>query len=209
MHLVRVDIPGLCSDALLQSIYAEVLRLRSGTVIFRVPTEPQFRINGWHMRQDEPIIVSTYDAARDRTVWNTGPGNLHPLDEFWAERFIVYAGDPSSGPIKTQTDKACVPNAATTPAVADLSNHNNQPKFSLEGTAGAWIPYGGGSRMCPGRHFAKEEVIVTSAMLLGAFEIELLGRNTAGQAIEPDMAYFMFGTMHPKGQIAGRMRRRT
>lgn len=78
--------------------------------------------------------------------------------------------------------------------------------FSIEGTTGSWIPYGGGTRMCPGRHFAKREMIVTMAMLLTAFDTELLVDENSW--IQPDLKYFMFGVMHPEGQIPARIRKR-
>jgi cytochrome P450 len=60
--------------------------------------------------------------------------------------------------------------------------------------------------MCPGRHFAKKELIVTMAMFLTTFDIELEPRD---DWIQNDAKYFMFGVMHPKGPIPARLRRRT
>lgn len=60
--------------------------------------------------------------------------------------------------------------------------------------------------MCPGRHFAKEEMIVTMAMFLTAFDIQLL--TDINSWIQPDLNYFMFGVMHPKGKIPARIRKR-
>lgn len=39
------------------------------------------------------------------------------------------------------------------------------PYFSLDGLNGSWIPYGGGFRACPGRHFAKREILMTLAVM--------------------------------------------
>jgi cytochrome P450 len=193
-----VDIPNLCSRPLLQSIYAEVLRLRSGTVINRVPTSSDFHIGGWHFKKGQQIIVSTYDTARDQSVWNQGTvDDPHSVNEFWPERFILYPDNPNSGPLLPT-----VAQQAKRTQVSTLS----EPTFSLDGTAGSWIPYGGGTRMCPGRHFAKKEMIVTMAMFLMAFDIELLTEE--GSWIQPDLNYFMFGVMHPKGKIPARIRKR-
>ncbi|KAJ5355380.1 uncharacterized protein N7496_012592 [Penicillium cataractarum] len=194
-----VDIPNLCSRPLLQSIYAEVLRLRSGTVINRVPTSNDFHIDGWHFKKDEQIIVSTYDTARDQYVWNQGSNdNPHSVEEFWPERFIVYPDNDNSGPVLRSIAQQQPKNTQN----AKIS----EPTFTLDGTAGSWIPYGGGTRMCPGRHFAKKEMIVTMAMFLTAFDIELLVDEKSG--IQPDLGYFMFGVMHPKGKIPARIRKR-
>lgn len=194
-----VDIPNLCSRPLLQSIYAEVLRLRSGTVINRVPTSSDFHIRGWHFKKGEQIIVSTYDSARDQFVWNQGTfDDPHSVNEFWPKRFILYPGNPNSGPV--------LPTVSQQQPKKTQDSTISEPTFSLDGTTGSWIPYGGGTRMCPGRHFAKKEMIVTMAMFLMAFDIELLTEKEAW--IQPDLNYFMFGVMHPKGKIPARIRKR-
>jgi cytochrome P450 len=189
---MNVDIVQICTDPLLQSIYAEILRVRTGTVLMRIPTESNFQIDGWHFRKDEPIIVSSYDTARDKSVWNAGTvDDAHPLDEFWEERFIIYPDKINSGPV----NQTVLP-----PKTYD------KPTFSLDGTSGSWLPYGGGSRMCPGRYFAREEITVAGAMFLAAFDVELL--TGSNKFVEPDMHYYMFGTMHPKGPIPARIRKR-
>lgn len=199
---LSVDIDNLCSQTLVQSIYAEVLRFHNGTVINRVPRVPALNLGGWHFRQDEPIIVSTYDTARDPTVWNQGAaGDLHPVDEFWPERFIVDPANASlRGPVIAQADEQSQ-NVERNEAASESGR-----RFTLDGTDGSWVPYGGGARMCPGRHFAKKELIVTMAMFLTAFDIELV--NAAPGGIQNDLSYFMFGVMHPKGAVPARIRRR-
>ncbi|KAH7324408.1 cytochrome P450 [Stachybotrys elegans] len=193
-----IDIDGLCQEPLIQSIYAEVLRVHNGTVVARVPQTTNFSIAGWRFPKDEAIMVSTYDTARSPYIWNQGtPENPHPVDEFWPERFILDPNDPSSGPVAPQA------NCEERPL--DPSNAPPQPRFSLDGTLGSWVPYGGGTRMCPGRHFAKKELIVSMAMFLTEFDIQLMPRDGW---IQDDKRYFMFGVMHPMGSIPARIRRR-
>lgn len=194
---MTVDIPNLCNQPLLQSIYAEVLRLHSGSVINRIPNCPDLQIGGWNLTQDQPVIVSTYNVGRDPTIWNQGTAeHPHSVEEFWAERFIIYPDDPHSGPVLKST------------AQHERDDKKAVPRFSLDGTAGSWVPFGGGTRMCPGKHFAKADMIVTTAMFLMAFDIELLTDGEAGSCITPDLTYFMFGVMHPEGKIRARIRRR-
>ena len=59
--------------------------------------------------------------------------------------------------------------------------------------------------MCPGRAFAKNEMLGSFAILSTKFGIELL---TSGQKIKPDMCFLSVGTMPPKGDIQFRIRRR-
>lgn len=61
-------------------------------------------------------------------------------------------------------------------------------------------------RLCPGRHFAKQEMISGAAIFLSAFDIQL--RVPDGFKSEVDRSYFAFGTMPPKGVIPAKIRRR-
>ena len=195
---ILVDATKLCDQPLLQSIYAEVLRLYSTNVLNRSPAS-DFRLGGWHFKKSEPIIISSYNAGRDASVWNQGIlDNPHSVDEFWARRFVWDPKDFNSGPVRSSVSSQQTSKEGHAQSI--------EPSFSLNGTAGAWIPYGGGLRMCPGRHFAKEEIILTSAIMLTSFDIELLGDPSS--FIEPDLDYFMFGVMPPKGRIAARIRKR-
>lgn len=138
-------------------------------------------------------------------VWNAGtPENPHPLDTFWADRFLIYSNDPMSGPARK--DILSVKGKHGGSRMMEEKSLETEPRFSLEGVAGGWIPYGGGQRMCPGRHFAKQEIIGTLALLLTHYEIEL--REPTKGAPECDMRFFPFGGLPPTKQIPFRMRRR-
>jgi len=143
------------------------------------------------------IIASSWHEQRDRNVWNEGPvkGVMHPIDEFWPERFITYPDDPNSGPRK--------PDPSKKPKVSD--DEQKEPFFSTESVTGSFLPYGGGLKMCPGRFYAKQEAICGIALLLSQYEIELVGNQKPPVA---NMEYFPFGVVPPKGKFPVRMRRR-
>lgn len=199
------DINKLCSGPLCQSIYAEVLRLRVAVLISRVAKE-DLNFDGWRIRKGERVSVSSTTEGLDPLVWNAGTeSNPHPLATFWADRFLVYPDDENSGPLRKQSgDPSASAKSAT--AVDKDSEGSAQPKFSMTGLTNSWIPYSGGPRHCPGRHFAKQEMIVMAAIMTAAFEIEL--KTEPGWVPESDPGYFGFGTMPPKGAIPCRMRRR-
>jgi hypothetical protein len=46
--------------------------------------------------------------------------------------------------------------------------------FSATGTGGKMFPYGGGRSICPGRVFAKQEILASVAMILLEFEFEFV-----------------------------------
>ena len=193
------DIPKLCNRPLLQSIYTEVLRLYTSVMIVRSAEHTNVTVEDWNFPKNSLITISSRVAHMDKEVWSTGHENLHPPNEFWAERFLVFSHDPSSGPFVDRFRN-----------VRPYASKNNlfpeEPKFSFGGAAGAWIPYGGGDKMCPGRHFAKQEILLTFATLCSAFDIEL--RTDVKSGPYPDLKFYGLGVLPPRGKIPFRIRRR-
>lgn len=194
----------LCSGPVLQAIYAETLRLRVIVVIGRKADE-DLNFCGWDIRKGETVSVSNMIEAMDETVWNTGSeSDPHPIDTFWADRFLVYPNDPTSGPLR-QPKSSKEPHS-TQKADESLSpDSRGAPEFSLAGVTNSWVPYSGGPRLCPGRHFAKQEMISAAAMMMAAFDIKL---SENCQRPSNDAKYFGFGTLPPDSKIPCRMRRR-
>jgi cytochrome P450 len=193
-HVPVFDINKLCSGPLCQSVYAETLRLRVQVMVQRTAVQ-DIDFCRWAIKKGEKISICSANEALDERVWNTGSeSDPHPLDEFWADRFLIYPNDPTSGPLKPRE-------AAEIPEKVD---ERGTPRFSLEGLGTNWIPFSGAPRLCPGRHFAKQEMISGTAIMLAAFEIELMTRKKP----ENDKTYFGFGTLPPKGKITCRIRRR-
>ena len=60
--------------------------------------------------------------------------------------------------------------------------------------------------MCPGRHFAKLEMISSLAIILTLFDVEIANAMTEIPA--NNMEGFGFGTLWPKEKLPVRMRRR-
>ena len=201
------DINALSNQPLLQSIYAETLRLRVALIITRTP-EQDFRIGEWLFPSSTTIALSSRTGAMNPNVWNAGtPEDPHPLDTFWADRFLKYENEPTSGPLRrdTSTVKEIFGHSNTIDEDDRRGKFARKPYFSMEGVAGGWIPFGGGQRMCPGRHFAKQEIIGTLVTLLTHFEIKL--KEVVKQP-ECDMRYFPFGGLPPTKKIPFSMRRR-
>jgi len=171
------DWTNLCNEPLLQSIYAETLRLHVAIFILRSSERKDVNIRGWLIPRSAPILVSGYNAQMNPEDWQTkGDPNIRPVGDFWAERFLQ--------PSKSGEDLV----------------------FSLKGCAGTWLPYGGGQRMCPGRHFAKLEMISSLAIILTIFDVEIADAISGIPANE--MKGFGFGALWPKGKLPVRMRRR-
>jgi cytochrome P450 len=77
-------------------------------------------------------------------------------------------------------------------------------EFCTRDVEGSWMPYGSGWNMCPGRHFAKLQAILTVAHLVSAFDCERVGDDRVGMS----MANFGIGILGPDRKVPVRMRRR-
>lgn len=200
---VRFDATTLCAQPLLQSIYAETLRLRVALLINRTGQLSDVRLGPWRFPRNSPIAVSTLAAAQNPRVWNDADGK-HPVDTFWAHRFVIDPSDPRSGPLALEARHRLEEEKAK---YQDETLENPKKRFSVEGLQGGWIPYGAGQFMCPGRHLAKQEMIGSFAMFYSSYEVQLCTPDDWKP--QPDLTYFATGTMPPLGQIPFRVRRRS
>ena len=215
------NIDKLVRQPLLQSVYAETLRLRVHVYMTRCPERKSLEINGWTFPKDKVVLVSSTPAHLDESAWNCGRNGSKPLHQFWAERFLIYPNDPHSGPqrripprdpptprppeAKAQANASANPKPINETEEAN-DHHHPAPEFSLRGMSGSWIPYGGGPRACPGRHFAKREIMTTCALMASMFDVEILADD---EALEMNAADYGLGTLRPVGKVPFRIRRRS
>jgi cytochrome P450 len=84
---------------------------------------------------------------------------------------------------------------------------SDQLIFSTKELDGAWIPYGGGPRQCPGRHFAKRQILLTAALMVTLFDCEI---SEEGMDIKEDLSLKGFGSgvSHAAGKVPVLMRAR-
>jgi len=202
-----VDVEKLCSRPLLQSIYMETLRLRSSAGSVRQPIQDGFTIGNWSFKKTGILFMMPWLSHRDTTFWNTGrDDDPHSVDEFWAERFLEYPGEPWSGPIR-KNDKPEAYRVSGKKPLPKTADDDKKAKLVTSGIQGHYLPYGGGIKMCPGRFFAKQEMMAAIAVLLRACDIELLDRVGA-ERLRNSMSRFPFGTLVPDAKIPIRVRKR-
>ncbi|KAI0169136.1 cytochrome P450 [Hypoxylon sp. FL1284] len=184
----RFNVEQLLRLPVLQAVYAETLRLRMHFYIIRMADRTDMKIRDWVIPRRKVIVTSTTVAHMDSQAWSTGLNNERPVDNFWVGRFLQYPSNSSDS--------------------KDVQLHDAPPPtFSTKDLEGSWIPYGGGPRQCPGRHFAKRQILLTTALFIRLFDCEITGE---GGNVQEDFTLKGFGggVSHPAGKVPARIRRR-
>ncbi|KAI0440052.1 cytochrome P450 [Xylaria telfairii] len=189
------DMKKLTTRPLLQSTYAEVLRFYVGVAISCSTGYQEIDLANYTIPRNSLIMTYSRAMALDTEAWMRAGRILRkPLEEFDAERFLVGLGwkgpGGSSGPETIRTE--------------DISSR----RFSTDGLQGLWVPYGGGDHTCPGRHLAKQQMLVTFALLLLEFDMEILTDSMAVGKVKPDMRFALFGSLPPDTKVGFRIRKK-
>ncbi|KAK7920062.1 hypothetical protein PG985_008084 [Apiospora marii] len=150
--LTDIDIAALVKLPLLNSVYSECLRLRSSIPISRRLREDVV-IDGYTLRKDSFLLAPSWLSHINEAVWAPRPSRSHtslPMDS------------------KTYND---LPGAREFWAERFLYLEATRTKVKL----GDYCPYGGGSVICPGRFFAKHEILAAVAMVVTRFDLDFQG----------------------------------
>ncbi|MCJ1323140.1 hypothetical protein MMC15_008493 [Xylographa vitiligo] len=159
-----LDIQKLTALPLLTSVYTETLRLSMSFNVMRNVQE-SFDLDGYTIQKGALVQVPTLVAHYDEDVW---AAEKHPASEFWAERHIKYTDE---------TD--------------DRGHVVRKRVFAMAGRSGSYFPYadgtflrhaGGGNLICPGRHFAKQQIMLTAGLLVSKFDLEFVAWTMPGGA---------------------------
>ncbi|KAB2110774.1 hypothetical protein AG0111_0g2155 [Alternaria gaisen] len=172
----------LSARPLLQSLHAETTRMYSSNLAVREVTAPTYMLDEkYTIPKGTEVYLSHKYNGQFTPGWKAArpQATAKPLDTFWAERYLV----------------------------SGSGNDDKRGKFSDAGLSGNWTSFGGGEHKCPGRHFARNIGIVTLAIFMGEFEIEVVDMEGA-RALDPGNKKKAFGTMRPKQKIAARIRKR-
>ncbi|KAL9069710.1 MAG: hypothetical protein Q9157_006060 [Trypethelium eluteriae] len=173
---LEFDVEQLVRQPVVQAIYAETLRLRVNGILMRKTPMNGLIVNEDFVPGEKLILTASTAAHMDPRVWGVGIGQNRSPYEFWPGRFLKH-----------------------------VRGVNRGVDFSMTGTAGSWMPFGGGTHMCPGRFFAKREVILSMAQMVTLYDCDILSDKGAQKM---DGRTFGLGTLGPAGKVPVRLRRR-
>ncbi|PHH90234.1 hypothetical protein CDD83_4202 [Cordyceps sp. RAO-2017] len=184
----RFDTSRLLTLPLLQSVYVETLRLHVAVLITRQLIEP-IHVGPYQLRKGAWLQAPPNFSHLDDALW--GADSSHPASEFWAKRHVV----------EEETEEAVT------------GQRIQKQKFVMEARPSEFFPFGGGHTMCPGRNLARQEIMMTIAMIVSRFDIEFVhwvdknGGISTGLPRD-DTKYYGFGAMPPDRDARIRWRRR-
>lgn len=191
---INLDINVLTVQPLLLSLYQEVLRryvdvlvARKAEQDFRLPldsTTPEGKPHMLLVKKGETIITPNIVSQNDPDFFMDPPA-----DVFDPERFLVPATEN-----KVSKD-------------ASGNEYSDEYTFSTATVSHKFWPYGGGKTICPGRVFAKQEILATVAVILLGLKVSV--ENPKEYKI-PGFAkvYGGSGTIPPRGDVRMRLRMR-
>ncbi|KAI8262806.1 Cholesterol 7-alpha-monooxygenase [Colletotrichum sp. SAR11_239] len=180
-----IDVTKLLALPLLQSVYAETLRLHVSINVTREVMEP-LEWDGYVLPKGSLVQAPTQIGLQDESVWGV---EGHPASIFWAERHIKYVNKED-----------------------ELGNVKMAMEFSMAGRPSDYFPYGGGVSMCPGRFFAKQEIMLVAAMIVSSFEIEFIewvtfDGDSSDRPAEDEKSAIGSGAVSPDRDMKVRWRR--
>ncbi|KAK0648463.1 cytochrome P450 [Cercophora newfieldiana] len=133
---------------LLQAVYIEGLRLHVSMNVTRQVTG-SMEVGGVKLEKGAVLQAATEIVHYDEEIWSA---QGHSASEFWPERHIQYVDE-----------------------VGGDGKKKRARKFVMAGGPADFFPYGGGASICPGRFFAKQEIMLTVALVVSRFDIEFVG----------------------------------
>ncbi|KAF5027018.1 hypothetical protein F66182_893 [Fusarium sp. NRRL 66182] len=182
----HVNTQKLINLPLMQSVYVEAMRVHVSFNVTRQATQPL--IIGGHAIEKGALVQACSKMAHfEESTWGV---EGHPASDFWAWRHIksVETVDELTGKV----------------VLLD--------QFAMKGRPSSFFPYGAGYVMCPGRFFAKQEILLAVAILVANFEIEFEqwtneDGSRSARAAQDDGRYAAFIAMHPDRDMTIRWRR--
>ncbi|KAF2746815.1 cytochrome P450 [Sporormia fimetaria CBS 119925] len=149
----------------------------------------RLRVNGFLVRRPmrSDLKINDWVLKKDRFCL-TSSTPAHMDADFWCQ-----------GPNKDHPVDQFYPDRFLKP------NKEGDLEFSLKGTEGSWMPFGGGTHICPGKTFAKQVIFLTAALLVTQYDIEFVGDK---EDMKMGTRNFGFGTLGPRGKVPVMIRRR-
>jgi cytochrome P450 len=206
------DMKKVTTQPKLKSVLLEALRWATASPSPRVVRE-DCELGGYHLKAGSMVIIHSRTLQMDESTWSIPDHPESAPSEFWPERFLD--GDEEGEANRVDEIKEAEDNYAAEafndksraskntivePISGPKSKNTQQRMLALR-------PFGGGTTLCPGRHFATNEILGGLAALMLRLEIEVVEEELRKNgAPMPDLK--KQGGLFPDRPLMVRMRRR-
>ncbi|KAH7395512.1 cytochrome P450 [Cadophora sp. MPI-SDFR-AT-0126] len=192
-----LDIEGLREKCpLLTACFHESLRLVKTGFSIRMVLEDTMLADEYLLKKGAIVQIPTGVLQADAQTW--GPD----AEAFDPHRWLDGIYESSSGLANGE-----IPNGATD---GNGKSDVYKSKEKRKSQSSAFIPFGGGKNLCPGRHLAYNEIAAFVAVVVFGFEIEGVDGKERALVKAPEMAINRLGdgSSSPRGDVRIRIRRR-
>ncbi|KAG7038291.1 Nacht and ankyrin domain protein [Colletotrichum scovillei] len=194
---------------LVNSVYREVLRLHVAGTVGRKSYKGKFSFpSGLQILAGIPLMSANWLGGLDSSFWNTGRlidgFSEYPVENFWAERFLKYPGDPMSGPVRSATKYEHLVGGRTGQKTAQ---DDSNARLVTSGIREHWFPFGGGAWKCPGETLATSTILLSFFIVLRELDIEFLDHKQASR-VRTGHRTLPFGSHAFSKPVAVRIKRR-
>jgi cytochrome P450 len=202
----------------LKSVYLEALRWATASPSPRIVYE-DCELGEYKLKGSSMLIVSSRVMQMDKATWEIPDVPASDPNLFWPERFLD--GDKKLEEEREDEVAEAEENAAiaSTTRLGENGPGNGRKTMNAEPLSGpksketqqrmlALRPFGGGTTLCPGRHFATNEVLGGLAALMLRLEVEVVTEELERIGVpQPNLAMKQ-GGLFPDRPLMVRMRRR-
>ena len=205
------DMRKVTNQPKLKSVYLEALRWATASPSPRVVRE-DCELGEYKLKANSMVIVPSRSLQMDKATWEIPDHPESDPTQFWPERFL----DGDEGNEADRLDENAeaeenyladtISDHAKTPKKANTEPISGPKSKEIQQRMLALRPFGGGTTLCPGRHFATNEILGGLAALMLRLEVEViedeLKKNGAPQ---PNL--MKQGGLFPDRPLMVRMRR--
>ena len=161
---LSIPIRQISQQPLCKSLLLETLRWAVNSPGLRQVTTPS-TLGPYHLRANSLLYINARSLQMDHDVWAT-PDQPSPKT-FWAERFLEAESEKVSHDEEAGAGSAHDHTAPTDGALDTRNVHSSSVRMS------SLRPFGGGRTICPGRHFATNEMVAGMVVLLDELHIDV------------------------------------
>lgn len=209
---VSFDMDKVTNQPKLRSVFLESLRWATASVSPRVVRE-DCDLDGYKLKANSMVMVAARTLQREGKTWEIpGEPKSDPAN-YWPERFLEGDDEFEASRVSENAEAEASYQKDINEQGAEASK-KKQPEplraakdKEMKERLLSLRPFGGGTTLCPGRHFATNEILGGLAALMLRLEVEVIDEELQKNGV-PEPNIMKQGGLFPDRPMMVRIRRR-